>query len=502
MKSVKRLGILGGVSLAVLSMAAAGMVIDHSGSAAYAQQSQPRFSAAVPAGAPMSFADLIEGVSPSVVTIQASASADDIQLDGAEGEEIPPQFREWLERQFGGQPPRQANPQPRRSLGSGFFISADGLVVTNNHVVAGATEIEIGTSDGETYSARIIGLDPQTDLALLKVDEEIEFPYVTLDRAPEYRVGDWVVAVGNPFGLGGTATAGIISATGREIGNSTYNDFMQIDAPINRGNSGGPTFDLNGNVVGVNSQIFSPTGGNVGIGFAIPSDVASRIIDQLREGGRVSRGWLGVQIQNVTEDIAAAMGIEGRTGAIVSSIVAGGPADEGGFEREDVILAVNGEDVESSRDLTRRIGDIAAGERVRFTILRDGDEQTLRVRLGDRPTENDLNEMPSTEDETVEVSSYFGMNLTPLTDELREMRGLTADQTGLVVEGVEQGSEAAEKGFARGDVILEAGGQSLSNTETLGNVIEDARSDGRSAILLLVEGRGGQRYSALQLDNE
>lgn len=502
MKSVKRLGILGGVSLAVLSMAAAGLSLDPLGASAHAQQSQPPFASAVPAGAPMSFADLIEGVSPSVVTIQASASVEDLELEGAEGEGIPPQFREWLERQFGGQGPAQPAPRPRQSLGSGFFISADGLVVTNNHVVAGATEIEIGTSDGETYSARIIGLDPQTDLALLKVDEDVVFPYVTLDRDPQYRVGDWVVAVGNPFGLGGTATAGIISATGREIGNSTYNDFMQIDAPINRGNSGGPTFDLNGNVVGVNSQIFSPTGGNVGIGFAIPSDVASRIIDQLREDGRVSRGWLGVQIQNVTEDIAAAMGIEGRTGAIVSSIVAGGPADEGGFEREDVILEVNGNAVESSRDLTRQIGDIAAGERVRFTIWRDGREQTLRVRLGDRPSENALNEMPSTEDETVEVARYFGMSLTPLTDETREARGLSAGTDGLVVDDVEAGSEAAEKGFARGDVILEAGGQTLSGTDTLAAVIAEARDDGRSAILLLVEGRGGQRYSALQLEDE
>ncbi|MBR9825559.1 MAG: Do family serine endopeptidase, partial [Alphaproteobacteria bacterium] len=461
-----------------------------------AQEVRAPFAAAVPAGAPMSFADLIEGVSPAVVTIQARADSRDPQ-EAPNMEGLPPQLREWLERQFGGQV--NPNPQPRQALGSGFFISAEGHIVTNNHVVEGATEITIGTSDGETYEARIIGLDPQTDLALLKVDEADDFPFVTLDDNPQYRVGDWVVAVGNPFGLGGTATAGIISATGREIGNSTYNDFIQIDAPINSGNSGGPTFDLEGNVVGVNSQIFSPTGGNVGIGFAIPSDVASRIVGELLEDGRVSRGWLGVSIQNVTEDIAGAVGLDEARGAIISSIVAEGPADNAGFEREDVILEVNGEAVDGSRELTRRIGEFAAGERVNFLVLRDGRERTVRAVLGDRPSEDDLNNRQSREEAEASVA-LFGIQLSPLDDRSREALGLGEDVVGLVVDEVNPGGEADNKGIRRGDVVLEAGGEAVGTPDAFRAAVDEAREAGRSAILLLVEGRGGQRYVALQLD--
>lgn len=496
MTSVDRLRRLGGVSLLVLSAIAAGAVLERTAEPAFAQEA-PRFAAAVPNGAPMSFADLIESVSPAVVTIQAQAEPDAAQVS-PDMEGIPPQFREWLERQFGDRAPQQA--QPRQSLGSGFFISADGHIVTNNHVVANASEITIGLSNGEDYPARIVGLDPLTDLALLKVDADVEFPYVTLAENPNYRVGDWVVAVGNPFGLGGTATAGIISATGREIGNTAHNEFIQIDAPINRGNSGGPTFDLNGNVVGVNSQIFSPTGGNVGIGFAIPSDTASRIIGQLLENGRVSRGWLGVSIQNVTPDIAAALGLEEPRGAIVSAIVAGGPAANAGIEREDVVLEVNGHEVENSRDLTQRIASIAAGERVSFRVLRDGRERTIRAMLGDRPTDQELTEMRNQGEAEVAEVAVFGMRLVPMGQEDRELRGIAEGTPGLVIDDVDTSSEAARKGLSTGDVILEAGGEPVGDVDELQAVIEDARDDSRSAILLLVESRGGQRYVALELD--
>lgn len=499
MISVDRMRRLGGVSLLALSTLAAIVFIDPTHNSALAQDTEirPPFAAAVPGGAPMSFADLIETVSPAVVTIQASGTANAPDLE-SELENMPPQFREWLERQFGDQP--RAPVTPRQSLGSGFFISADGHVVTNNHVVAGADEITVGLADGTEYEARVVGLDEQTDLALLKVDAEVEFPFVTLEESPHYRVGDWVVAVGNPFGLGGTATAGIISAIGRPIGTSTYNDFIQVDAPINRGNSGGPTFDLAGNVIGVNSQIFSPTGGNVGIGFAIPSDVAARIVADLMEDGRVARGWLGVSIQNVTEDIAEALGLEETRGAIISSIVAGGPAEQAGFEREDIVLEVNGEEVEGSRDLTRRIGDIQAGEDVRFRILRDGRERNLRATLGDRPSEDELNAMQSVGQPEAEAS-YFGMRLAPLTEEQREQRRLE-DAEGLVVETLDRNGEAARKGLTTGDVILEAGGTPVASTDAFRTVVENAREDGRSAILLLVETRGGQRYVALQLNDE
>ena len=500
MMSVDRMRRLGGVSLLALStLAAVALTVPlHSAANAQDSQSQPRFAAAVPNGAPMSFADLIESVSPAVVTIQAEGSAQNVEL-APNTESLPPQFREWLERQFGGQAPQQ--PMPRQSLGSGFFISAEGHIVTNHHVIRGADAITIGLSDGREFQARLIGSDEQTDLALLQVEADVDFPYVTLDRDHDYRVGDWVVAVGNPFGLGGTATAGIISAIGRPIGNSTYNDFIQVDAPINRGNSGGPTFDLNGNVIGVNSQIFSPTGGNVGIGFAIPSDVAARIIADLMDDGVVARGWLGVSIQNVTADIASALGLEETRGASVSSIVAGGPADRAGFEREDVILEVNGDRVEGSRDLTRRIGDIQAGEDVRFRVIRDGRERTVRATLGNRPSNDELNSMQDTQQREAEVS-YFGMRVVPLTDEDRELRNLGADAPGIVVDTLERNGEAARKGLAAGDVILEAGGTPVGSAEAFRSAVENAREDGRSAILLLVETRGGQRYVALQLDEE
>lgn len=499
MISVDRMRRLGGVSLLVLSALAAGTLLDRSMGEAHAFQSadEHRLSAAIPAGAPMSFADLIESVSPSVVTVQVNSSTPESPLGegGPDLDNLPPQMREWMERQFGGQRPQ---PQPRQSLGSGFFISAEGYIVTNNHVVAGADEITIGTSEGEEYPARIIGTDPQTDLALLKVDADIDFPFVRLEETPHYRVGDWVVAVGNPFGLGGTATAGIISAIGRPIGNSTYNDFIQVDAPINRGNSGGPTFDLAGNVIGVNSQIFSPTGGNVGIGFAIPSDVAARIVADLRDDGRVARGWLGVSIQNVTEDIAEALGLDEPRGAIISSIVEGGPADQAGFEREDVVLEIDGETVDGSRDLTRRVGNVAAGDDVRFLVLRDGRERTIRATLGDRPGEQQLASMSSVDQAPVRTA-VFGMSLAPLADEDREVRGLGPNVQGVVVDELESGSEAARKGVQTGDVILEAGGNAVTSAEQLRSIADEAREDGRSAILLLVEGRGGQRYVALQL---
>ena len=494
MSSLARIGRLGGVSLVVLSLLAVGGVMERGFGEAQAAQPVELGDIQPPMGAPMSFADLIERVSPAVVTIQVNM---EIEIDGAPDlESVPPQFREWLERQFGGPMPQ---PQERQSLGSGFFIAADGHIVTNNHVVANATEITVGLSNGDEYPATLIGADLQTDLALLKVEADRDFPYVSLAEEVGVRVGDWVVAVGNPFGLGGTATAGIISATGREIGSSTYNDFIQIDAPINRGNSGGPTFDLNGRVIGVNSQIFSPSGGNVGIGFAIPSDTAARIVGQLQENGRVARGWLGVQIQNVTPDIAESLGMDEPRGAIISSVVAGGPAADAGFERSDVVLSIDGAEVEGSRDLTRRVGAVAAGETSDFRVLRDGEEITISVTLRDRPDEQTLNAM-STQEAEPQLAEVFGMRMEALTEEDRERLGLDEDVSGLTVAAVQPSGEAYSKGLRAGEVVIEAGGEGLVSFEDFSNAVDTARDDGRSAILLLVQGRGGQRYVALQLD--
>lgn len=484
----------------VLTLPATALALTLTTPVALAQEeTSPPFSAAVPASAPMSFADLIEEVSPSVVSINARISAPMGMPGGVAPnmEGMPPQFREWFERQFPNQPQQ---PREGRSLGSGFFISAEGHIVTNNHVIDNATEITVALSDGEEYPAEVIGTDPLTDIALLRLntDEEIAFSFVTLDRNPTIRVGDWVVAVGNPFGLGGTATAGIVSATGRELPTNVYNNFLQIDAPINRGNSGGPTFNLDGEVVGVNSQIFSPSGGNVGIGFAIPSNIAANIIDQLLADGRVARGWLGVQIQNVTDDIAEGLGLEDPRGAFVSSIVAGGPAARAGFERMDVITAVNGQSVDSSAELTRRVGSIGAGTEVTFNVIRENDEIVLRATLGDRPAETDLDTMQESGTTEPEVA-FFGMQVRPAGDEMTARFGVEAER-GLVIIDLQADSEGAQKGLRPGDLLLEAGGEILTNPDDLQAAIDAAREDGRSAILVLVQNAGGQRYVALTLD--
>ncbi|WP_421786045.1 Do family serine endopeptidase [Hyphobacterium sp.] len=468
------------------------------------EEAAPRYAGAVPAGVPWSLADLIEDVSPSVVSINARIVAPvpngnaGPQFDG-----MPPQLREWFERQFPNQPQPFGPPREGRSLGSGFFISSDGHIVTNNHVVENAREVTVTLANGEELPAEIIGTDPLTDIALLQVDaDNAEFEFVTLDRDPSIRVGDFVIAVGNPFGLGGTATFGMVSATGRELPTNVYNNFLQIDAPINRGNSGGPTFSLDGDVIGVNSQIFSPSGGNVGIGFAIPSDVAANIIDQLLEDGRVTRGWLGVQIQNVTDDIAESLGLEASRGAIVSSIVAGGPADRAGFQRRDIITAVNGDEISTSAELTRRVGNFGAGDEVRFSVIRDEDEIVIRARLGDRPGEDDLDDMRNVDEPETAEASFFGMDIRPASEVAADRLGLTSGgaAAGLVVVDLEPGSEAAQKGLRPGDVILEAGGETMESVASFVEAIETARSDGRSAILLLVQGAAGQRYVALQLE--
>jgi len=459
---------------------------------------QPPFAAAVPDGAPMSFADLIDEVSGAVVSIEAEGTVE-ISPEAAMPQ-LPPQFREF----FG--PFRDFEPQPRerqrRAQGSGFFISSDGQLVTNNHVVAGSDEITITLKDGREFSARIVGTDEATDLALLQV-EELEgarFEYVTLDDAPDFRVGDWVVAVGNPFGLGGTATAGIISAIGRPIGAQAYTDFIQVDAPINRGNSGGPTFNLEGKVIGVNSAIFSPTGGNVGIGFAIPSDLAASVIEQLSENGVVRRGYLGVQPQTLTTDLAEGFGLPADAeGAAIANVLDGTPAARAGLQGGDVVIAVDGRPVTDARELTRRVGAYAPGEQVEFTILRDGEERRLTVELDERPAESELGSPGSAPADGGEV---FGMALEEADEATRERFDID-DGRGLLVTGVRNDSEAAEKGIRAGDMVLEAGGADIATVADFNAAVAEARDQGRRAVLVLVANRnGGVRYVALQFESE
>lgn len=442
------------------------------------------------AGAPASFADIVERVAPAVVSI-------DVRRPG--------QARPSLQDLFPGFPfllppgvvPRQgqpddAPPPEARASGSGFFISADGHIVTNNHVVENATSISVTLNDGRELPARLVGRDPLTDLAVLKV-EGSGFPFVSFSTQAEPRVGDWVIAVGNPFGLGGTATSGIVSAYGRNIG-ETYVDYLQIDAAINRGNSGGPTFDVYGRVIGVNTAIFSPSGGSIGIGFAIPASVADRITRQLIANGSITRGYLGAQIQNLTEEIAASLGIEGETGALVAEVTPDGPAAGSGLQAGDVVLALNGNELESATDLTRRVAQARPGETLALRVLRDGRAMEIRVRAGTRPLDAGSPVAPVAERDAV-----LGMMLGPIDETARRRFQLRPGQTGAVIERVVPGGEAAQKGLRAGDVVERAAGRAVRSAADVTEAAEEARRLGRPSILLRISRRGQNLFIALEL---
>ncbi len=481
---------------AVIGAGLLGISMQHP-NAANAQQ----IAIAPPTGAPMSFADLIERVSPAVVSISVKATAPNAAGSPFEfggGEEGDGEFDF---RKFFGDPGAKPQKAPEiRSMGSGFVINEGGNVVTNYHVIDGAQEITVAFKDGREIEATIVGADKATDLAVLKLKSPGPYKYVSFDTAEDIRVGDWVVAVGNPFGLGGTATAGIISADGRKIG-GPYTDFLQIDAPINRGNSGGPTFDLKGRVIGVNSAIFSPSGGNVGIGFAIPSTTAARVVSQLMKDGRVARGWLGVSVQDVNKDIASGLGLKDAKGAIISSVVEGGPAAKGGFRSGDVVLTINGKKVDDAGDLTRQVGDLGAGKTVPIDVLRDGKRQTIKVTVGDRPSEDKLaslnyrksNSAPSAPEANSASNSALGMAFSSLRAEDRERLGLGKDEPGALVTDVDPNSEAAQRGVRPGVAVVEAGGVPVRSAADINRAVADAKRDGRETVLLLVQVRDGAR---------
>jgi serine protease Do len=374
--------------------------------------------------------------------------------------------------------------------GSGFIISGDGYVVTNNHVSDEAEKITVRMTTGKEYDAKLIGSDPKTDLALLKIEADEDLPYVEF-ADHDARVGQWVVAVGNPFGLRGTVTAGIVSADGRDIGSGPYDDYIQIDAPVNRGNSGGPTFNIEGKVIGVNTAIFSPSGGNVGIAFAIPADIAQSVIDEIKEKGMVSRGWLGVQIQPVNEDIAESLGLDDPHGAIVASILDTGPARDSGIEPGDVILSVNGDKVEDARDLARKIGDLDPKDDAKMEIWRDGGIENVSVELGAQPVEKQQVAMAPAEE-------------TPDADVRNEQLGLAVapageDNGGVRITEVDPDGEGARKGLSEGDVIVEAGGMDVTNPEDLSKAVATAEEKGRKAVLLRVKSGENERFVALTL---
>ncbi len=453
-------------------------------------------------GTPESFADLAEQVSPAVVNITTSttvAAATEGMPTVPEGSPFEDFFRDFLDRQNPGEGPGQQR-RPRRSqaLGSGFVISEDGYIVTNNHVIEGADEVSVEFFNGKELDAKVIGTDKNTDIALLKVESDEALPFVSFGDSDAMRVGEWVMAMGNPLGQGFSVSAGIVSARGRAL-SGTYDDFIQTDAAINRGNSGGPLFNMDGQVVGVNTAILSPNGGSIGIGFSMASNVVSKVITQLQEFGETRRGWLGVRIQDVTDDVAEAIGLETASGALVTDVPEG-PSKEAGILSGDVILSFDGVEVADTRELVRIVGNADIGKAARVVVFRDGETQTLMVTLG-RREDAEAEAVPASApaDEPVE-KELLGLKIAEMTDELREQLGLNPGSDGLVVADVAEDSEAYEKGLRAGDVITEAGQQKVMRVADLEDRISEAEEAGRKSLLLLVRRAGEPRFVALSLD--
>ncbi|MFC3630415.1 Do family serine endopeptidase [Paracoccus angustae] len=450
---------------------------------------------------PDSFADLVQQVAPAVVNITTSAVV--AQPTGGEGGPMFPEGSPFsdLFRDFGipgvpGQPGPGGPRMPQRSnaLGSGFVISSDGFIVTNNHVIEGADEIEVEFYSGEVLAAKVVGTDPNTDVALLKVESDEALPFVKFGNSDEARVGDWVLALGNPLGQGFSASSGIVSARNREL-SGTYDDYLQTDAAINRGNSGGPLFNLQGEVVGVNTAILSPNGGSIGIGFSMASNVVSSVVEQLREFGETRRGWLGVKIQDVTPDMAEALGLTAESGAMVTDVPEG-PAKEAGMRAGDVITSFDGSPVEDTRSLVRRVAEAPAGEPVEVVVQRQDGPVTLSVTLGRRETAEGTGGSPQAEGNAT-PEDILGMSLSVLTPEMAQEMGLDGDVRGLVIREIDPASEAAEKGLAPGDIITEAGQQPVASIRDLNARIDEVREAGRKSLLVLVRRNGEPRFVAL-----
>ncbi|MFQ5562968.1 MAG: Do family serine endopeptidase [Parvularculaceae bacterium] len=460
-------------------------------------QAQPPRLLAPPLAADgtLSFADLVERVSPAVVSVLVEREVEHPQ--------IPSELERFFQFRFGAPDFGDGfgdTPQRMEAQGAGFFVDDEGHVVTNNHVVEDADRVKIRFADGRELDADVVGTDPMTDLAVLKVEADPKQAYVQFADDVNLRVGDWVVAIGNPFGLGGTVTSGIVSAIGGRNRAGTYLDYIQIDAPINRGNSGGPTFDLKGRVVGVNTAIYSPNGGNVGIGFAIPSKIAKNTVQQLIRNGSVTRGWLGVQIQPVTTEIAAALGRKEAKGALVNEVMDGTPAAKAGFRTGDLVIALNGDGVEDPRDLTRRIGALSPGAKARVKILREGSEKVINVTLGQRDEEQavaDASNGSNGDDDS--LADDLGVRVTGLNEALRRQFRVPDDVEGVMVTGVKPGSAAQTAGLRPGVVILQVEGQSVKSARELKNKIDEARKQGKEAVLMRLQFGENKQFGALPL---
>jgi len=441
---------------------------------------------------PIGFADIVEKVKPAVISVRVkmrtAQSSSDEELAFPKGSPLEKFFKRF------GMPEGMPNmPRGRRfgsAQGSGFLISSDGYAVTNNHVVEKATSVEVTTDDGKTHTAKVIGTDPRTDLALIKIDGG-NFPFVKLAETSP-RIGDWVLAVGNPFGLGGTVTAGIVSARGRDIGTGPYDDFLQIDAPVNKGNSGGPTFNTEGSVIGVNTAIFSPSGGSVGIAFAIPADTVKSVVAQLKDKGAVTRGWIGVQIQPVTPEIADSLGLKNAGGALVAEPQKDSPAVKAGIVAGDVITMVDDKPVLDARDLARKIGGMAPGTTVKLGLFRKGSEKTVSLTLGELPSVREAS--ADTEPAArggARQEPQLGLSLAPGDGK----------EKGVVVAEVDPSGPAADFGFKAGDVILEVAGRTVATPDELRNALGKAREEGKHSVLMRVQSEQGTRYVAIPLSH-
>ncbi len=452
--------------------------------------------------APDSFADLAEKLSPAVVNISTKQLVKSPHLN--EMPQFPPGspfedlFRDFFDQQQGQQRSRRVT-----SLGSGFIIDAEGIIVTNNHVIAQADEITVNLSDGSQLPAELVGRDPKTDLAVLKVESDKPLPFVSFGRSDKIRVGDWVLAIGNPFGLGGSVSAGIISAENRNINSGPYDSFLQTDAAINRGNSGGPLFNLDGEVVGVNTAIISPSGGSIGIGFAIPSNITENVVTQLREFGETRRGWLGVRIQSVTDELAESFGLDKARGALVAEVTDGGPAEQAGIRVGDVILSFNDTDVPEMRDLPRIVAETQVGKKVQVVVWRDGRKKDFDVTLGRlEDFERAEGVAAAQPDKQGSEIADLGLTLIPLNDIVREQFGIPENVEGVAVIDVESASAAAEKGIRPGDVIVEVAQQEVSSPADVSKKVAEIRKSDKKSVLLLLNRGGDLRFVAVRLADE
>jgi len=456
------------------------------------------------AGAPSTFADLAAKVSPAVVNVssthvmtQQEQGSGQMPFDFPEGSPFEQFFKQFQQQQR----EQQKHPQKVTSLGSGFIIDASGYVVTNNHVVDGAKDIEVTLTDGTVYPAKVIGTDAKTDLALLKVEAKKALPFVPFGDSDKMRIGDWVMAVGNPFGLGGTVTAGIVSARGRDIHEGPYDDFLQIDAAINQGNSGGPTFSTDGSVIGINTAIFSPSGGSVGIGFAIPSNLAKPIIAELKDQGHIDRGWLGVSIQPLTPELTQGMGLGSDKGALVSAVQDNSPAAAAGLKSGDVVTRFGDHEIESPKDLSRAVAETASGASVPVKVWRDGSEKTIAVKIAEMKEEvasadhSEQGGEPSASD-TVD---QLGATLAPVNDMTRQQFGLSEDAKGVVIADLEQDSALAEQGVRPGDVIERVNDRKIANPADVTKALQETQADKRSVAVMLIESDGNDRFVAVQI---